>query len=248
MAINDETVFDAVLDVVDVCEFLSKKPKLGRLFDGFTPFNINIFEEEANIFTDATLDCLDRPFRVSWYSEKTCQMTSIRSVPRKQARGVGFAINPVEATDYWIYGKETVVQTIFDIPDKKKPIARFIGCKQCPNKEFRNHPLADPISVIWSLGLQFWHEQVPVVYLKPDGCDVGFTIELQTLDDARKMFKLRDVPVGRQRRDALRHWVKNHQRKKPFHNNESELVEVRKYLRGKKDFDWMGFEGRIVHL
>lgn len=59
----------------------------------------------------------------------------------------------------------------------------------------------------------------------------------------REMFRLRDIPEGRTRREALRHWVSGHWRQD---RKDSDVeVKVREYLRGQTDFSWYGMKIRI---
>lgn len=57
---------------------------------------------------------------------------------------------------------------------------------------------------------------------------------------AREIFRLRDIPDGRSRRAALRHWVCEHYRKK----REGD-AKVRRHFRGAETFNWNGFECTI---
>lgn len=57
----------------------------------------------------------------------------------------------------------------------------------------------------------------------------------------RAAFRLRDIPEGKTRRDALRHWVTEHWRD----TGSGERSEVRKHLRGKVDFTWNGLRCEI---
>lgn len=59
----------------------------------------------------------------------------------------------------------------------------------------------------------------------------------------REAFALRDVPPGKTRRAALRHWVSEHTRKK--RHDDAALIEVRKHLRGATSFTWNGMRCRI---
>jgi hypothetical protein len=59
----------------------------------------------------------------------------------------------------------------------------------------------------------------------------------------REVFRLRDIPEGKSRREALRNWVTNHWRKK--HDDPSALVEVRKHLRGATKFTWGGLRCEV---
>lgn len=58
---------------------------------------------------------------------------------------------------------------------------------------------------------------------------------------AREVFRLRDIPNGRDRRSALRHWVTQHWRER----SEGSRGEVRRHLRGATEFSWNGLRCRI---
>lgn len=55
------------------------------------------------------------------------------------------------------------------------------------------------------------------------------------------MYALRDKPEGLTRRQALRHWVKEHHRK----IDDEKSTEVRGHLRGVEDFDWFDLRCRV---
>jgi hypothetical protein len=61
---------------------------------------------------------------------------------------------------------------------------------------------------------------------------------------AREAFRLRDIPEGRARRAAIRHWVVNHYRRK--HSDPTAEVEVRAHLRGATTFVWNGLNCTIT--
>jgi len=56
-------------------------------------------------------------------------------------------------------------------------------------------------------------------------------------------FKFRDIPAGKKRRSALRHWVESFWRKK---STTDEKVQVRKHLRGNLTFTMDGLNFRII--
>lgn len=61
---------------------------------------------------------------------------------------------------------------------------------------------------------------------------------------AREVFRLRDLPAGRDRRAALRHWVSAHARKRRGADAEAEQW-IARHLRGATDFVWNGLRCRI---
>lgn len=54
------------------------------------------------------------------------------------------------------------------------------------------------------------------------------------------LFRTRDVPSGKKRRDAVLNWVRSHTRR--VREEPEALVEVRRHLRGAHSFVWDGFE------
>jgi hypothetical protein len=57
---------------------------------------------------------------------------------------------------------------------------------------------------------------------------------------AKELFRLRDIPQGKHRRAALRHWVREHWRKR-----DGSAAAVRRHLRGSEEFTWHGLSGKI---
>lgn len=60
---------------------------------------------------------------------------------------------------------------------------------------------------------------------------------------ARAIFRLRDLPEGRKRRAAIRHWVAEHWRKR--RKDPTEETNVRAHLRGETRFTWNGLSVRL---
>lgn len=61
---------------------------------------------------------------------------------------------------------------------------------------------------------------------------------------AREVFRLRDMPNGKHRRAALKHWVTEHWRKR--RDDPGESIKVRKHIRGAERFTWNGLACRIA--
>ena len=59
-----------------------------------------------------------------------------------------------------------------------------------------------------------------------------------TPQGALELFNDRDKPQDNDRRAALRHWVRQHLRKKPG----GDFSKVREHLRGHTVFSWRGFD------
>jgi len=70
-------------------------------------------------------------------------------------------------------------------------------------------------------------------------------LELPTTSrGAAEVFRLRDIPEGKDRRLALRHWVAEHWR--AVASKPEEEVHVREHLRGVQNFVWNGLRCRIT--
>jgi hypothetical protein len=61
---------------------------------------------------------------------------------------------------------------------------------------------------------------------------------------ARSAYRLRDLPAGKSRREALRHWVTTHWRKNA-HDPEEE-IKIWAHLRGVEEFSHNGLKCRII--
>jgi len=59
----------------------------------------------------------------------------------------------------------------------------------------------------------------------------------------REVFRLRDIPEGRGRREALRHWVRDHWRR--VRKDTGDTAHVRRHLRGAERFVWNGMRCEI---
>jgi hypothetical protein len=59
----------------------------------------------------------------------------------------------------------------------------------------------------------------------------------------KEVFRLRDLPAGKDRRAALLHWVAEHYRRR--RTNPDDLAWVRGHLRGAVEYEWAGFKCKI---
>lgn len=67
-------------------------------------------------------------------------------------------------------------------------------------------------------------------------------VRVMTCEDGVKgLFTMRDKPDGMTRRQALRHWVRHHNRRTPSGRD----VDVSRHLRGAVEFEWFGLRCRI---
>lgn len=63
-----------------------------------------------------------------------------------------------------------------------------------------------------------------------------------TPEGSKELFRLRDIPEGKQRRTAIKHWVGGHHRTAKGGNKN---IQIEKYLRGETDFTWNGLRCTI---
>lgn len=90
-----------------------------------------------------------------------------------------------------------------------------------------------------SIGMQWMRERRWRVLLGFEGKPrISFTT---TPHGASGVFRLRDIPNGKARRVALRHWVSEHWRK-----TSTDKTLVKKHLRGRSEFSWNGLWCAII--
>jgi hypothetical protein len=242
---TQENLFDDIEFILDAGRASAKNM---RLFDGFVPLTDGINSDGGGIiFTDVTPSLLDSP-------------VSIKALVPSQGAGYVNAIVCLSKLTHEQYRKKT---GMFDLSPYALSLARVLNkdnfCEECylsiPKNSTSPKVLvganytidtAKKSEVIAQakllLGLQFYMENICSVYLKSRNDPIGFTLPLESLDMAKGVFKLRDVPDGKQRRAALRHIVNDHKRRLP---NRDETQEIAKYWRGARQFDWLGLSGRI---
>lgn len=90
---------------------------------------------------------------------------------------------------------------------------------------------------LWQLRPQQWR-----VYFALDD-KPGVELPTDPLG-AQEAFRLRDIPDGRERRTALRHWVTEHWR--ADRTDPGVETKVREHLRGANQFSWGGLNCRIT--
>jgi hypothetical protein len=73
---------------------------------------------------------------------------------------------------------------------------------------------------------------------------VAFPVERDALPE---IFRMRDIPEGKARRAALRHFVTAHFRRKPGEASyEDPTIFVKKHLRGQTEFTWNGLRCEVI--
>lgn len=189
--------------------------------------------------------------------DKFC-LTRIRQISAKMLRGQGkFHHHPIEITNVFV---DAVAGTYFGdalyygYREKEVDGKLMIGLQRL------NHSITsgsdgglfklDALTTLTEqkeasritlfAGIQFGRRYEWTVSL---GYDRGLTIAFVTDPlGAKDVFRLRDIPEGKQRRAALKNWVTEHWRK----NRTGESShKVREHLRGTQDFVWNGLKCHI---
>lgn len=211
-------------------------------------FHHSLGEEEYGIFIDATPDALDGRVDVvtlgadgedgDWRDGRFA-LTRLRGIPPETARGRvhTWAKHFVEVSRVWVQGEAPAEghRHLFGSNGDCRWRAVQAGYKREPTKDD-----------VWTriiqlhLGLQFTRRYYWSVELGYQGLpQIRFPT---TGAGAREVFRLRDLPEGRDRRQALRHWVKGHWRQRP---GGGDPALVRDYLRGQTDFVWHGLRCQL---
>lgn len=170
------------------------------------------------------------------WPEGSLQFNRLRTITAKEARPLGASIfSPRMVMDEVVIAKPDGTAK-----SAKAPLAQLGGKWQnAAPKAIHGYPAARAISVGLGLGLAVRYEWTVWVGHN-DGPRIRFFSDPH---GAREIFRLRDLPPGRERRAALRNWVSAHTRRK--RDDEDAKVWVKKHLRGITDFTWNGLRCRI---
>lgn len=134
----------------------------------------------------------------------------------------------------WLGGRwiDAQTRTIWGGREGKETVER-LGMET--KREDGNNPL-----LLTSVALRQRYEWA-VSFSLPKSPSVRFATDPTGI---KEMFRLRDIPEGKDRRDALLTWVSDHWRQS---RNDPEVeIYVRKHLRGALKFEWAGLESEIV--
>lgn len=240
---SEEMLLSYADKIIDLCD-----RKDLRAFDGFVPIIPDLYDEEYIFFTDANpvdLLCdvnvaalrLGDPEKRGPSSE--AQFHRLRKISSKELRKKTgtFAVNPY-IFEVAFERHPKIANAFFTQANRRfKPI-------EIPNYKYNPVSIKEAlVSAQILLGVQFNLENQCYVYLKPDDTPIGFKYPIESLQQLKDLFSLRDIPDGYKRRTALKHWVAGHLRKKP--GKPDEKVEIKSYLRGTTNFKWFGITGSI---
>jgi hypothetical protein len=94
------------------------------------------------------------------------------------------------------------------------------------------------------IGLQVKIHTMWRVYFKDLDGAMGITFPTDAIG-AMEAFRLRDIPPGRTRRAALKHWVRDHYRKRRVEDLDK-AIYVCEHIRGAEQFTWNGLGCKIL--
>jgi len=230
-----------------------------KKYDGFFPIGVMSYLDGV-IHVDATVDVLERDFEYSTWNvfdegaitgDDHLILTQKATMKEALAYSGKIFINPIKivsaygSRDYKDSAPGGIKSFFFDCnPGRYKSGFKLINPKGCELNEYDPAVSIMLFNLQSNIGLQFWHENGFSVYIKPDDANIGFSFPLWELSSVKELFKTRDVPAGKKRRAALKHWVCSHARKHPTHG--SEQISIKEYLRGDYDANWHGMKVKII--
>lgn len=239
-----ESIADHVLTYMCLADFKNSPGERvdARTFSGALPMldEWTKRHDDVPVFLDAKPSDLAKPLNVSIVtptSDGTAKFTLIRNraVTAKDVRGQ--ILTPrrhlVKAQAAWILesGRADALTTLLGSNDGVKwtQVSNIIRT-EIPDEWYSE-------SVAVSYGMAFAEESFWAVTLGWIGQpSVKFWTDPV---GAREVFRLRDLPDGRQRRAALKHWVSEHWRQNRTDHTEQKFV--REHLRGAERFVWNDF-------
>jgi len=238
------------------------------VFDGAVPLGMNgDGDEETIIRVDDYMDGAGKlpiwPLDVSWANwqedadGRSMLFIRFRSIKPKEARGVAKLFSPVMAEESMaiVYDKGeklTATSTVALVGGKwvdargsviswrgnKDQFAGGFELVNNYNSEEIDRMQLAPMYATWVALRQRYDWSVLLGYQG--------TSRVRLFTDPtglREVFKLRDIPPGRERRAALKHWVRHHWRKR--RDDDDARSWVRRHIRGADSFSWEGLRCAI---
>lgn len=165
-----------------------------------------------------------------------------RTVPLKEVRGLFklHASSVVERSDAHVFNNGSYVT-------HRDYVQYFNGNWHCVGSPTGQHAIVLPRNE--QVGL--WRDRSRALTNEYDwhvhiGLNVNVVPTLSIPSDpvsSRDIFKLRDIPAGKSRREALKHWVSGHVRQRMEPNYVESYIWP--YLRGAEEFTWSGLYCKI---
>jgi len=184
----------------------------------------------------------------------TIQLMHVQTISPRELRGKvsNFAQHIVKVSTAFILrnGTYTTEVNYFGYLNKKwsalKPIIRMVTYNQngglTAGKNYANFNINVNVTMAMSVALTRRYMWEVTFQIK----DSPTLLFLTNPSGIRELFQNRDVPVGENRKKALRNWVRAHTRELKNSQNEEDIVFVRRHFRGKTSFDWQGYSCTIT--
>ena len=201
--------------------------------------------QEDGIFMDAELeDISDLNRDISIIKDGHAeglkyQIIRYRLMQPKEKRGYYFGAYPtMEAVYCQIneHGKFTTGRAFY--VRRGKQWVRATGDNGPMGKPYDGNHTEDMQSIFGLIFYQYFKWNVTLGYEGYPHISIACTPA-----GAREVFKLRDIPEGKSRRTAIKHWVGEHSRRKKADSDE--YIKVLDYLRGETVFNWNGLNCSI---
>lgn len=194
--------------------------------------------------TDIDFDHLDVCFATPSISSSRYQINRVRTVRNPslwRGQGPSPATRNVVEHSLAHVSESGSIQTLLSYVHRVAPQRWHpINVRQLYEASYMIETVSAGVQV--ALGLAFTNFYWWKVELAFEG---GLSVAIRTNPTGvRELFRLRDVPNGSNRRKALKNWVSQHWRSK--HSEQSDLVFVRKHLRGSERFSWNGLLCQIT--
>jgi hypothetical protein len=248
-----DAIRSASLKIIGVVEGLPRVGDKGTRRDWLAPPDLSTFQRleplgfgvgDDDRWWFDPLDCtpdLVWPLDVSTIADQNgvgeMSMQRFRSVEMKQVRGYATRFSPyMVRADIGQTGRGKLLTAA--------GLMAWLGGRWVEASPSRNgnFSLGDGLNASMAVSIAFRQRYEWAVALGLDGSpSVRFSTDPTGMKEA---FRVRDLPEGRDRRDALINWVGDHWRQ----NRADPDVEVyvRKHLRGSESFSWKGMSAEII--
>jgi hypothetical protein len=186
-------------------------------------------------------------FVVEEDGNNTLSLERIRSVTAREARGYADIFSPfmIRADIGAVYDHSMLTAAMLYSWQGGKWIGaskRTLWEGYIPTKMSGKENLEGSESVRMATSMALRHRYEWAVALGLDGSpSIRFATDPTGIKEA---YRVRDLPEGRDRREALMTWVSDHWRQ-ARHDPDLEIY-VRQHLRGALSFEWRGMQGEII--
>jgi hypothetical protein len=239
----------ASLEPLDPEKF-SQDPEDPKYFNPYHPENSDLFTMDLGLWESCGINSgAGDDEHTPKHEKATClyHLFKFRKMPLSEVRGRFKLVTGdlVEWAHGWVYNNGTF-QTNRAIYERRGREWWLIGQPYAVNNP---HPEEDAVNQAIFAGksqafTHYYDWRVELGFQMP-GKTLLPTVSLSTdAAGAKSAYRLRDIPAGKTRRDALRHWVSTHWRKNAY--DPEEEIKIWAHLRGVEEFSHNGLKCRII--